>query len=126
WLGGEALGVGRMAEVTAGVEDIARRALARVLQQPALLRRAGTAFAVRAMTVRWAKPISPLFMAWTLSGSCSRFLPTATAAPAGPLFRWQWWRIQSIGLVEPCSSYSSVRANSAAVAAKSSSRLSMA
>src|SRR6266571_7456107 len=74
------------------------------------------------MAVRWAKPISRASRAATLCGSRSRLLPTSTrAAAAGPV-RWQLWRIQSMGEVEPCRSNTSVVAKTAALSENSSSR----
>ena len=44
--------------------------------------------------------------------------PAATARAAACAFILQWWRIQSIGVTEPCASYSSVAAKMAALDAE--------
>ncbi len=51
--------------------------------------------AVRLITTRCWKPISPASMAWTLSGISLTCSPTAIRSSTWPEFRWQLTRIQS-------------------------------
>jgi hypothetical protein len=55
-----------------------------------------TAFAVRTIAFRCAKPISPLETAWVLSGTRSSFWPTAIRSAAAVFVWWLLKRIQSI------------------------------
>src|SRR5216684_4430449 len=104
-----------------------RRTLSSVAFRSSLrsFRRSPIAAEVRAISARWAKPISPMPTAAELWLKCSSCSPTQTRSPAAPPPMWQLALIQEIGLSKPCSSYSSVLAKSLAIREKSSSRRSM-
>ena len=67
-----------------------------------------------ASSEKWAKPISPASSGLAQAGRRWICSPAATARAAVCRDIWQWWRIQSMGVIEPWASYSSVAAKVAA------------
>src|SRR6266851_4422006 len=77
-------------------------------------RRSPTAAEVRAMSAKWAKPISPSAIAFELWPRCSTCWPAQMRALPAPPLIWQLALSQPIGLSKPCQSFSYLAASFAA------------